>query len=87
VHQELNPTLPTATTNSTNSHKEAGKNAFPNAERSKSKHFSKPFSMECPSQRIPYFPEMLRKLLLTPLHRALCASPKSLPPLSIAPYI
>lgn len=44
VHQELNSTLPTATTNSTNSHKEAGKNALSNAERSKTKHFSKPIS-------------------------------------------
>ena len=43
--------------------------------------------MECPSQHIPYFPEMLRKLLLTPLHRALCASPKSISFLSIALFV
>ena len=40
--------------------------------------------MECPSQHISYFPEMLRRLLLTPLHRALCALPKPISPLSIA---
>ena len=30
---------------------------------------------------------MLRKLLLTPLHHALCALPKPLPPLSIALFV
>lgn len=43
--------------------------------------------MECPSQHIPYFPEMFRKLLLTPLHRALYASPKPLPPFSLALFV
>lgn len=44
MHQKLNSTPPAATTNSTNAHKEVGKNAFSNAKRSKVKHFSKPFS-------------------------------------------
>lgn len=44
VHQKLNSIPPTATTNSANSHKEAGKNAFSNAKRSKVKHFRMPFS-------------------------------------------
>lgn len=43
--------------------------------------------MECLSQRIPYFPEMLRKLLLTPLHRALCTLPKPISFLSIALFV